>query len=44
MSNLPVRVKIKLDVKHNCPRRPRMFKWLGYERKLAALWDNDVFM
>lgn len=44
MPYLPVRVTIMVDTRRDRRRRPRMFKWLGYERRLAALWQNGLLM
>ncbi len=44
MAHLPVRVTIKVDITRNRRRRPRMFKWLGYERRMAELWENGLLM
>jgi|GEM_PF-2883576 len=44
MPHLPVRITIMVDRNGGRRRRPRMFKWLGYERRLAALWDNGLLI
>jgi len=44
MPYVPVRVMIKVHTKPNRTRRPRMFKWVGYERRLADLWGNGRLM
>ena len=44
MQECPIRVTIKVHTQPNRPRRPRTFKWIGYERKLAGLWETGYFM
>jgi len=44
MPHLPVRVTIKVDIERNRRRRPRMSKWLAYERRMADIWETGLLM
>lgn len=44
MSTVPVQVIIRITRRYEAPRKPRTFKWVGHERKLAALWENGLFI
>lgn len=44
MPDISVRVTIRVQTKHNRVRRPRTFKWVGYERRLSGLWETGYYI
>jgi hypothetical protein len=44
MPDIPIRVTIKVTTAPDRVRRPRTFKWIGYERRLASLWETGYFI
>lgn len=44
MPDIPIRVTIRVSTAGGRVRRPRTHKWVGYERRLATLWETNYFI
>lgn len=43
MPHIPIRVIIRIT-RQDPTRRPKVLRWVGYERRLAGLWETGYFI